>query len=206
VTKRVVIFDCDGVLFRSEVANVAFYNEVLRRLGQPEMDAHGETACHALASAQLFERLFSGRPDLLESARAIAQALDYGPYYELMAPQHDLYRVLATLHSRYRLAMATNRGKTAVEVVHRFALRPYIEFTVGVLDVARPKPHPDMLELCIGHFGIAPEEALYVGDQQIDAEAAAAAGVSFVAIGDSVESPTHRINTLSELVELLPNL
>ena len=29
-----VIFDCDGVLFRSEQANVAFYNEVLRQVGQ----------------------------------------------------------------------------------------------------------------------------------------------------------------------------
>ena len=81
-----------------------------------------------------------------------------------------------------------------------------IELTVGVLDVPRPKPHPDMLERCVAYFGLAPEEALYVGDQQIDADAAAAAGLAFVAVGSSVESAAHRIDALSELVELLPRL
>lgn len=206
MAKRLVIFDCDGVLFRSESANVAFYNEVLRRLGEPAMDLSAEAACHALASAQLFERLFADRPALVERARRVARTLDYGPYYELMSPQRDLYDVLAGLRSRYRLAMATNRGKTATEVVRRFGLEPYFELTVGALDVARPKPHPDMLYRCLEHFGIAAEQALYVGDQQIDADAARAAGVSFVAVGATVGRTPHRIDTLRDLLSLIPGL
>lgn len=206
VTKRLVIFDCDGVLFRSERANVAFYNEVLRRLGEPAMDARGEAACHALASSQLFERLFADRPELADRARSIAQALDYGPYYGLMSPQRDLYDVLASLRGDYRLAMATNRGKTAAEVVRRFGLDRYIELTVGVLDVARPKPHPDMLERCLGHFGFEPAAALYVGDQQIDADAAFAARVSFVAVGATVRASANRIDLLGDLLRLIPTL
>jgi phosphoglycolate phosphatase len=178
----------------------------MRRLGEPAMDGYGEAASHALASAQLFERLFAGRPELLERARAVAQALDYGPYYALMIPQDGLYDVLERIRSRYRVAMATNRGKTAVEVVRRFALHPYIELTVGALDVPRPKPHPDMLQRCVAHFGLAPDEALYVGDQQIDADAASAARLSFVAVGEAIESAEHRIAMLGELVELLPRL
>jgi phosphoglycolate phosphatase len=204
--KRLVIFDCDGVLFRSEAANVAFYNEVMRILGEPAMDVRGEAASHALASAQLFESLFAGRPQLFERARSIARSLDYGPYYGLMTPQAGLYDVLATIRSRYRVAMATNRGKTATEVVRRFALDPYIELTVGVLDVPRPKPYPDMLEHCVAHFGVSTEEALYVGDQQIDADAALAAGLSFVAVGDSVNSTDHRIAELDELPHLIARL
>jgi len=206
VAKELVIFDCDGVLFRSEDANLAFYNEVMQRLGQPAIGYHDESACHALASAQLFDRVFDGRPDLRDRAGSIAQSLDYGPYYELMLPQRDLYEVLAALCADYRLAMATNRGKTAAEVVKRFALNPYIELTVGVRDVAYPKPHPDMLERCLGYFGVEREEAVYVGDQQIDADAAAAAGVSFVAMGKAVTSASHRIESLSELLQLIPLL
>ncbi|HET9062530.1 MAG TPA: HAD-IA family hydrolase [Candidatus Binatia bacterium] len=206
MAKRLVIFDCDGVLFRSERANVAFYNEVLRRLGQPAMGDRDEAACHALASSQLFERLFAGRPELADRARAIAQALDYGPYYALMSPKQDLHEVLASLRGDYRLAMATNRGKTAAEVVRRFALDRYIELTVGVLDVARPKPHPDMLERCLVHFGFDPEAALYVGDQQIDADAAFSARVSFVAVGATVKSAANRIDSLGDLLTLVPSL
>lgn len=206
MAKRLVIFDCDGVLFRSEPANIAFYNEVMRRLGEPAIDPAGEAACHSLASATLFEELFAGRPEVRERARTIAQALDYGPFYGLMTPQQDLYEVLATLRSGYRLAMATNRGKTAGEVVRRFALHPYIELTVGVLDVEHPKPHPDMLERCLVHFGVAPDEALYVGDQQVDADAARAAGVTFVAVGPVLSSAAYRIDELCELLRLIPRL
>jgi HAD superfamily hydrolase (TIGR01509 family) len=206
LAKRLVIFDCDGVLFRSERANVAFYNEVLRRLGEPAMDVLGEAACHALASSQLFESLFADRPELIERARAIAQALDYGPYYALMAPQLDLHEVLASLRRDYRLAMATNRGKTAAEVVRRFGLDRYIEFTVGVLDVARPKPHPDMLERCLEHFGFDPDAALYVGDQQIDADAAFSARMSFVAVGARVKCAANRIDSLGGILTLVSRL
>jgi len=206
MAKRLVIFDCDGVLFRSEAANVAFYNEVMRLLGEPAMDVRGEAASHALASAQLFESLFFDRPELFERARSIAQSLDYGPYYALMTPRPGLYEVLATIRERYRVAMATNRGKTASEVVRRFSLDPYIELTVGVLDAARPKPHPDMLERCVSHFGLSPGDAIYVGDQQIDADAASAAGLTFVAIGETVRSADHRIVELRELLQILPRL
>ena len=206
MAKELVIFDCDGVLFRSEDANLAFYNEVMQRLGQPRISDQDHSACHALASAQLFDRIFAGSPDLRDRARSIAQSLDYGPYYELMSPQRDLYEVLAALCDDYRLAMATNRGKTAAEVVKRFGLNPYIELTVGALDVAYPKPHPDMLERCLSYFRVDREKALYVGDQQTDAAAAASAGVPFVAMGPAVTSASHRIHALSDLLALIPAL
>ena len=203
---RLIIFDCDGVLFASEAANVAFYNEVLRRAGQQRISPGGEAACHTLASAQLFESMFADQPDVLERVRSTAQELDYGPFYDLMAPRPDLHSTLSTLATEYRLAMATNRGKTANGVVERFGLRPYLELTVGVLDVARPKPHPDMLEHCLAHFGMTAQEAVYVGDQEIDAAAAAAAGINFVAMGDAVASARHRIEDLEELVDLIARM
>ena len=178
----------------------------MRLLGEPAMDVRGEAASHAMASAQLFESLFVGRPKLFERARSIAQSLDYGPYFALMTPRPGMYEVLATIRERYRVAMATNRGKTASEVVRRFSLDPYIELTVGVLDAARLKPHPDMLERCVSHFGLTPGDALYVGDQQIDADAASAAGLTFVAVGETVRSADYRITELHELLPLLRRL
>jgi len=201
-----VIFDCDGVLFHSEEANVAFYNEVLRRAGEREVSREAAIACHTLASAQLFETLFADRPETLKRVRQVAQELDYGPFYDLMTPRPDLHVTLASLATGYRLAMATNRGKTATGVVERFGLGSYFELTVGVLDVARPKPHPDMLDRCVRHFGVAPREAIYVGDQEIDAAAASAAGLGFVAMGAGVAAARHRISELSELPALIERM
>lgn len=42
------------------------------------------------------------------------------------------------------------------------------------------KPAPGLLLRQLAHFGVAPDEALYVGDLDIDAEAARRAGIAFI--------------------------
>ena len=203
---ELVIFDCDGVLFRSENANIAFYNEVLRLAGEPPLDFDGEAACHALSSAQLFEKYYLDRPELLARLRETAKALDYGPFYGLMEPREQLHETLQRLRRNYRLAMATNRGQTVRGVLEHFALTPLFDLALGVLDVERPKPHPDMLLRCVEHFAVDPCSAVYVGDQPGDAASAAAAGIRFVAVGPGVRYAEHRIEGLDELEPLLAGL
>jgi phosphoglycolate phosphatase len=203
---ELVIFDCDGVLFRSERANIAFYNEVLRLAGEPPLDDWGLAACHALSSAQLFERYFGDRPEQLARLRRIAQEIDYAPFYPMMEPYENLREVLGNVRRSYRTAMATNRGKTTRGVLDYFELWPFFELAVGVADVARPKPHPDMLIKCLEHFALGPEQAVYVGDQISDAEAARAAGLRFVAIGSVDANCDARIEAINDLEPALARL
>src|SRR5512141_1429546 len=109
---RLVIFDCDGVLFDSEPANLAFYREVLRLADAPPVPESAEAAYHSLASSQLFEKLFGDRPELLARVQRIARATDYAPFFPLMQPKPRLRETLAALRHRYATAMATNRGQT----------------------------------------------------------------------------------------------
>jgi len=203
---ELVIFDCDGVLFRSEAANIAFYNEVRRQVGEPPLDDDGEAACHALASAQLFEKHFGDRPRLLARVREVAKDVDYGPFFPLMEPMPDLYEVLGQLRRRYRTALATNRGRTVHGVLDYFGLTEHFDLAVGVFDVDRPKPHPDMIVRCLETFEVEPGNAVYVGDQEIDAASAAASGVHFVAMGPAIADADRRIEQLAELHGLLSKL
>jgi len=182
-TTRLVIFDCDGVLFDSEPANLAFYREVLRAAEAPPMPESAEAAYHSLASAQLFQKLFGDRPELLARVQAVARSTDYAPYFPLMQPKPLLRETLAELRTKYSTAMATNRGQTTQGVIDFFDLRRLFDLAVGVLDVAKPKPHPDMLLRCIDHFDVAAHDAVYVGDQPTDLEAAEAAGIPFIGMG-----------------------
>jgi phosphoglycolate phosphatase-like HAD superfamily hydrolase len=199
---RAVIFDCDGVLFDSWRANVDFYNAVLEILGRPPLDAEGERHAHVLSSPQLFAILFGDDVALVERATALARDVDFGPFYHRMRPASGLHALLADLKMRYRLAMATNRGVTASRVVAHFGLGDLLELTVGIHDVARPKPSPDMIDKCVAHFGIAAHEAVYVGDTLSDREAARAAGTHFVAVGEHVDAPLW-IQELRDLPPLL---
>jgi len=185
-TARAVIFDCDGVLFDSWRANVAYYNAVRAALGLPPMDADWERRAHFLATSSVFREMFGDDRALLERARQIAQTINYEPFYELMVPVPGLHEVLAQLRPSWRLGMATNRGSTVQEVVRRFGLDAWLDAAVGVLDVARPKPYPDVIEECLARLAVAPAAAVYIGDAESDAAAARAAGVRFIGVGEHV--------------------
>lgn len=197
-----IIFDCDGVLFHSERANIEFFNSVLQTVGQPRLDAAGERLATEMAGSQLIEALFGHDRELAERATRAARSQDYGPYFAWMEPVAGLHDCLAGLRRNHRLAMASNRGMTVPQVVERFGLGTYLELAVGTLDVERPKPAPDMLLKCLSHFGVEPSRALFVGDTNTDWKAATAAGTHFVAIGERVDAP-WKIRELRELPALL---
>jgi HAD superfamily hydrolase (TIGR01509 family) len=200
-----VIFDCDGVLFDSHRANVAYYDAIRERLGLAPMDTAWQRRCHYLAVSQVFEEMFGSDAERLAAVRAVAREVDYEPFYALMKPAPDLHAVLDRLGRHHRLGMATNRGATVVEVVRRFGLDRWLETAVGLLDVARPKPHPDVIETCLARLGVAPDAAVYVGDAESDLVAARAAGVHFVAVGTDGWSP-RSVRTLAELPPVIDAL
>lgn len=200
--KSLVILDCDGVLFDSSAANVAFYNAILERMALPPLDADGERRAHWMGSPELLALLFAHDPEQHAAARAIARELDYTPYLHLMAPVPELVATLTWLRARGSTALATNRGSTIPQLLDHFALRAHFDLVVGLHDVARPKPAPDMLLRCLEHFRLEPARALYVGDSATDREAAHAAEIDFVAVGDGAAGQ-QRIATLAELRSLL---
>ncbi len=201
-----VIFDCDGVLFDSWRANVAYYNAIRARIGLGAMDEAWERRGHFLSASQLLDAMFADAPEQLALARDAAKSLDYGPFYELMEPAQELFALLAELKTSHRLGMATNRSTTVAGVMQRFGLSQWIDAAVGLLDVERAKPAPDVIEACLARLDVPPASAVYVGDAETDLQAARAAGVHFVAVGTPAWS-TDAVPTLRDLparLRLLP--
>jgi HAD superfamily hydrolase (TIGR01509 family) len=197
-----VIFDCDGVLFDSTAANIAFYDAILKTLGEPPLGPEHHERAIAHASPQVLAALFANDPARHAVATRIAERIEYGPFFELMVPAPGLHRLLAALRGRYRLAMATNRGKTIPELLRAFDLEDAFDAVVGFLDVPRPKPHPDMLLECARRLDFACASAVYVGDSHGDLVAATAAGMRFIAVGNRCEHSV-RISHLGELERAL---
>ncbi len=200
------MLDCDGVLFESFEANVAYYDAILERLGEPPLDASGRELAHRLSTGQLFEHLFAGDPERLERSLGVASQIDYAPFFERMTPMPGLFEVLDHLRRSWRTAMVTNRSATIEPLLARFGLGAHFDAVVGLRDVARPKPAPDMIELCLERLGVKASQAVYVGDSPTDGQAARAAGVFFIGIGMAVADEACWIAGLDELVGLLAAL
>lgn len=179
---RGIIYDCDGVLFESRQANLAYYNAVLDHLGEPPVtvaDREKAHICHTAASPQVFDVLLG--PARAEQALSYAATLDYRQFIPFMTPEPGMVETLAALSMRMPLAVATNRGTSMVEILRHFGLAGYFQTVVTSRDVPRPKPHPDMLELAVRRLELKKHELLFVGDSELDREAARHAGIRFVA-------------------------
>jgi len=178
---RLLLLDCDGVLVRSENANLAYYNFLFQVFHLPIV-APGDRAAvarlHTLSTPQVIEAFFpkSLRADAMEYATSV----DYGQFLGDLEEEPGWGEVLRRWRERGSVAVATNRGASARAVLAAVGLLDLVDFVVTIRDVARPKPHPDLLLKALGHFGAGPEEALYVGDAPIDREAAGRAGVRFL--------------------------
>ena len=199
---RLIILDCDGVLFDSRDANVAFYDSVLAELGVAPLDENGRDLCHRLSGPQLWDHVFASDTELHARAQKVASRADYGPFYPLMRPVSDLESTLAYLSSHCPLALATNRGRTVEGVTRYFGLDRFVTIRLGILDVERPKPAPDLLLACLARARVPAEAAVFVGDTSVDRNAALAANVAYVGVG--FESGAERtIDDLRALPELL---
>lgn len=198
-----IIFDCDGVLFESRQANLAYYNEVFGRLNLPLVDADDPVKahiCHTAASPDVFASLLG--PERSSEALACAATLDYRQFVPLMTPQPGVFEALAILSESLPLAVATNRGSSMEEILLHFGLGGYFRTVVTSRDVTRPKPHPDMLELVACRLGLGASELVFVGDSDLDRAASRQAGIRFVAYGGGTEGDVM-IDHHCELVELL---
>lgn len=201
---RVIIFDCDGVLFASEAANLAFYNHIFEFFGQPEVEAHDTKrlkVLHTYSSHQVFEHFF-GRGERYEEVLTYARTVDYRQFIPLMAPRPGLHAILGRLAASHRLGIATNRTGTMELVSEYFQLQPYFQYMVTAGDVPRPKPHPDMLLRALELFQVEPQGALYIGDSDLDHQASRAAGIPFIGF-DYQPADAPAVKSLAELEGML---
>lgn len=202
---RGIIFDCDGVLFESRKANLAYYNTVLNLLGESpieESDTVRAHLCHTAASPQVFFQLLGAErtPDAL----SLAAALDYRQFIPFMKPEPGMIEALTQLAVSYPLAVATNRGYSMLNILEHFGMSGFFRVVVTSRDVAHPKPAPDMLHEAAKRLQYETRELLFVGDSELDQAAARTAGMPFAIYRGDLQADVS-IGHHGELVKLFIN-
>ncbi|MFZ0888135.1 MAG: HAD-IA family hydrolase [Candidatus Binataceae bacterium] len=200
-----VIFDADGVLFESDQANVAYYNAIFERMGEPPMAPEEARACVFLSGGQVFEMRAEGDPARVRRMHEIGTSLDFTPFFKLLRPPVELRPFLMGLKQRYRIGLATNRSATVPALIEYLNLEGVFDAVASARDNVPPKPAPDIIRLCLERAGVAAKAAVYVGDSDVDREAAEAAGTHFIAVGHRVNHH-HRVPILEELPAKLESL
>jgi phosphoglycolate phosphatase len=202
---KLVAFDCDGVLFDSRQANIAFYNAILAHFGQPPMGPAAVDYVHSHTVWESMKYLFPASIDL-ETAMSFARSFDYNPFIAMMVEEPYLREFLQFLRPGRFTALATNRTTTTRAVLHYHGLTEDFDLVVSAQDVNHPKPHPESFELILEHFQLTPREAIFIGDSQVDEKFAANAGVPFVAYRNPALTADHYLDSFATGPDLIRKL
>ncbi len=175
---RGLIFDCDGVLFDSRAVNRVYYNFILEQLGLPPMDAEAEAYAYMHTVDQALAYLVP--EEQLPQAQSLRDHMSYSEFIDRMIPEPGVHALLELLHDQgIRLAINTNRKSSMEMVLERFGMDHLFHPVVTAALVARPKPDPEGLRFILSVWAIPLEAVAYVGDSEVDAQTAHAAGVPF---------------------------
>jgi 2-phosphoglycolate phosphatase len=208
---QAVLFDLDGTLIDSYDAITASVNHVrglhnLPPLSEPEVRTKvGRGAIRLMVDtvgvgdpqANVNEYL-AHHPSVLRSGTRLLPGV---------------IETLTYLHGKkYRLGVCSNKPVAfSRELLTFLGLEPLLDLVIGPEDVARPKPAPDMILAALTRLGLAPGDALYIGDMVVDIETARAAGVTVFVVPTGSETierldaakPDRRLSGLRDLIDLL---
>ena len=200
---KIVIFDCDGVLFNSLRANSEFYNEIARRAGRQVLNETELDYCHMHTAEESINFIFRHNDHLLEKAFNVYQGMDYGDFLEYMEMEPGMVETVSLLKQRFHTAISTNRSTTMPKLREIYGLDDLFDKIVCALDVDRPKPDPEGVWKILRTFDLEPKNAVYVGDSKVDEEVAQRAGMPLIAYKNRNLETEFHVEHFRDLPNLL---
>jgi phosphoglycolate phosphatase len=177
-----VIYDCDGVLFDSIEANMRLYNDLCSAVGRTPLKEEEIKYVHSHTVYEALHFIFGQENGLEKRALESLKQIDMREYILYLKMEPYLLQTLNLLKANGILrAINTNRTTSMKHIMERFHLWPFFDMVVTALDVKNPKPHPESIEKIIQKFNLNKEEAVFVGDSEVDQQTAKSSGIKFIA-------------------------
>ena len=183
---RGVIFDVDGTLVNSNDLHIEAWREAFRHYGKEvsfadvhaQMGKGGDQLLPVFLSEEEVERF--GKE--LEAFRVELFVKDYLPRAEPFPRVRELFERLAA--DGLQVALATSAKEPELKQ-HKKKLRidDLLDGTTSADDAEHSKPAPDIFEAALARLkGIAPDEAVVIGDSPFDVIAARRAGIRTIGL------------------------
>lgn len=217
---RGVIFDVDGTLVDSQGDIMGAMATAFARAGAEMPDRPTILAQVGLSLDVIFPKLLpEAAPDLTEQmVRWYKEAYAAARLSKGSATSSPLYpgarACLNTLHAEDTtlLGVATGKSRRGLTgLIEGHGLQGVFQ-AQHCADDHPSKPHPAMLEAAIGDLGIAPGDALMIGDTSYDLRMARGAGARFIGVtwgyhgADALAGSDAIVDDFAQLIPALNDL
>src|SRR5512137_2852692 len=119
---KLVVLDCDGVMFDSREANRAYYGHLRERFGRPPLTEEEVAFVHAHPAPESVPFIFRAWPGDVAAVDAYRGTLAYAPFLRQMRIEPDLVAFLRAVRPPLFTAISTNRTTTMPAVLETFDL------------------------------------------------------------------------------------
>lgn len=202
---KLIVFDCDGVMFDSRRANQEYYNHLLNHYNHPPMDEDELNYVHMHNAPDSIRHIFrNDNEHTFAEIERFRHELGYDRFLPFMKIETDLVAFLDRVKTKYKLAISTNRGTTMGPLLTLYNLEEYFGKVVTSVTASRPKPAPDGLLEIMKHFHCRAEETIFIGDSKIDEQHAASCNVPLIAFKSPTIKAAYYVNSFMEILALPP--
>ena len=174
------VFDLDGTLLNTLDDLADSTNAALLSFGKEPVTTQMVRASVGNGVDVLFEKVL---PDGRQDSRYDELIRFFVPYYTQhcrikTGPYPGIMEMLGALRDKgVRMAIVSNKADPAVRVLSEEFFNGYVAEAVGESKEIRKKPCPDTVLKALRLLDVKPEEALYIGDSEVDHETAKNAGI-----------------------------
>src|SRR4029078_10256011 len=216
MTYRAILFDLDDTLYdlRSYWRRRLYeaIDDVLARYPHFDRDALVHRAISEKVYIEKLPAFLRSQGVDDEQLIAAAHELFGRDWFGRLILFDDAVQTLEALRPRFKLGLGTNvPSRTQRPKIEQFRLIDYLDLLIVSEEVGVAKPAPAIFAMARERLGVAPNEALFVGDSpEFDLRGAAAAGMPFVWMNSRGEAlparVDQRIAVIERLTDLLPLL
>lgn len=180
-----IVFDLDGTLLNTLEDLADSTNYALRQYGFAERTLEEIRAFVGNGVQKLIERAL---PEGAENPLFNSVFSCFKSYYvDHCMEKTGLYagipEMLHELKSAgYHLAIVSNKLQSGVDELYEHYFSDTVEVAVGERPELNRKPAPDMVLLALEKLGVSTEEAVYVGDSDVDVATARNSGLPCISV------------------------
>ncbi len=184
-----IIYDFDGVMVDSYDSVRQMYQEIARQCGKT-LTIDELNYCYEHSMEDNVQHIFQ------DDVWDIIKNLDYKHFYDMVMPENDIAVTLDTLkYMGIGISICSNRVSGIAYILDRFNLSRFINNVVTSKDCPS-KPDP------AGLLSLIDDDAVFVGDGEIDMQTARNAGVPFIAYNNPHISADIHIKSHLQILSL----